>query len=440
MLLTFKIPLTSTLNANPFKFLVFLGKRFIEDRCPQHASALAYTTLLSIVPLMAVTFSIFTAFPVFENLTDDFQSFLFQNFVPTSAELLQTYLLEFVQKASGLTALGIGGLMATSILLMAAINRALNTIWRTQTPRSSVVNFLVYWAVLTLSPLLMGISLAVSSYIVSLPLISDTTNNIHVLRVTPFIMSACAFSVLYILVPSQRVPIRPAVAGGLVAALLFELAKKGFAFYVTQFPTYQAIYGALAILPIFLVWIYVCWVIVLLGAEITHSLLSYRDEVLHPHYQHSKKFYYVIRLLGHLWEAQGKGECLSIDSLEDREPMLNRDQLEALLASLEKANIVHTTSLNRWALSQDLSRFSVYQLFQLNAYALPNLPLKENHDDHWQTQFEHMLASCHQHLQHEMGMYVAELYREPALLVSRPALNINHSEQANGNTASILSN
>lgn len=434
MLLTFKIRLTSTLNANPFKFLIFLGKRFIEDRCPQHASALAYTTLLSIVPLMAVTFSIFTAFPVFENLTDGFQNFLFQNFVPTSAELLQTYLLEFVQKASGLTAVGIAGLIVTSILLMASINRALNTIWRTQTPRSSVVSFLVYWSVLTLSPLLIGVSLAVSSYIVSLPLISDTTNNINVLRVTPFIMSSAAFSVLYILVPSQHVPIRPAIVGGLVAALLFELAKKGFAFYVTQFPTYQAIYGALAILPIFLVWIYVCWVIVLLGAELTHSLISYRDEVLHPHYQYSKKFYYAIRLLGHLWEAQGKGECLSIDTLEDREPMLNRDQLETLLASLANVNIVHTTSLNSWALSQDLSRFSVYQLFQLNAYALPNLPLKEQHGDHWQTQFEQMLTHCHQHLQQEMNMPVADLFREPALLISRPAQNIKHSGRINGDT------
>jgi membrane protein len=420
-LLNFKIRLTRKITANPFRFLAFLGHRFIEDRCLQHASALAYTTLLSLVPLMAVTFSIFTAFPVFVNLRDGFQDFLFQNFVPTSAELLKTYLLEFAQKASRLTAIGIGGLIMTSVLLMASIDNALNAIWRVETPRPAVIKFLVYWAVLTLSPLLIGISLAISSYIFSLPLLSETAGNTHLLRVTPFIMSSIAFALLYMIVPNQRVSIQPAIVGGLLAALLFELAKKIFAFYITQFPTYQAIYGALAILPIFLVWIYVCWIIVLLGAELTHCLLSYyepKTEQTKKNYsEYSEQFYDSFRLLGHLWTAQGTGHGLTLEQLEKKEPHLTRENIEYLLKKLNHIQLIHLTVHQHWVLTQDLSRFTLYQLLTAGQFILPITPLEDPRNDQWQQQFSHILTHSNQQLKQKMTIHIADL------LKSNPDLN-----------------
>ncbi|OUD12534.1 virulence factor BrkB family protein [Thioflexithrix psekupsensis] len=408
----FKIRLTQKTVAHPLQFLTFLGQRFIEDRCLQHASALAYTTLLSLVPLMAVTFSIFTAFPVFANLREGFQDFLFQNFVPTSAELLKTYLLEFVQKASHLTAVGIGGLILTSVLLMASIDNALNAIWRIETPRPAVIKFLVYWAVLTLSPLLIGISLAVSSYIFSLPFLSETARSPHLLRVTPFIMSAIAFALLYMIVPNQRVPLQPAIAGGLVAAAFFELAKKIFAFYITQFPTYQAIYGALAILPIFLVWIYVCWIIVLLGAELTHCLLSYSDSDSKTEKIKNKdteQFYDCFRLLGHLWIAQSAGHGLNIEQLEKQEPHLNREYIEYLLKKLNDIHVIHLTVHQHWVLAQDLSRFTLYQLFSMGEFVLPKDTLNDDRNDQWQQQFSSILTHSHQQLKQKMTVYIADL-------------------------------
>jgi membrane protein len=411
-LLQFKIRLTPKITANPFQFLTFLGQRFIEDRCLQYASALAYTTLLSLVPLMAVTFSIFTAFPVFANLREGFQDFLFQNFVPTSAELLKTYLLEFVQKASHLTAVGIGGLILTSVLLMASIDNALNAIWRVETPRPAVIKFLVYWAVLTLSPLLIGISLAVSSYVFSLPFLSETARSPHLLRVTPFIMSSIAFALLYMIVPNQRVALQPAIAGGLVAAFLFEFAKKIFAFYITQFPTYQAIYGALAILPIFLVWIYVCWIIVLLGAELTHCLLSYYEpKTQQARNKQTEQFYDSFRLLGHLWMAQGTGHGLSMEQLEKEEAHLNREYIEYLLKKLNEINLIHLTVHQQWVLAQDLSRFTLYQLFATGQFVLPNNTLSDHRNDQWQQQFSSILTHSHEQLKQKMTVYIADLLK-----------------------------
>nr|VFJ63414.1 MAG: YihY family inner membrane protein [Candidatus Kentron sp. DK] len=257
-------------------FLEHLFRHFIDDRCPESASALAYTSLLALVPLMAVGFSLFAAFPAFEGVTEKVQGFIFGNFVPARGEVVEAYLRGFVEKASALTLSGLVGLLATALLAMATIERTFNAIWKVRRRRNLVDTFMVYWAVLTVGPLLIGISLAITSYVASLPLFSEAARGLGgpgiFIKTLPFLATTLAFALLYAVVPYQRVPSRHAVAGGVAAAILFELAKKGFAFFVTQFPTYEVIYGAIAALPIFLVWIYLSWLIILFGAEITYCL------------------------------------------------------------------------------------------------------------------------------------------------------------------------
>ena len=176
-----------------------------------------------------------------------------------------------------MTAFGACGLIITALLLMYSIDSALNTIWRSKRTRPRIYSFAVYWMILTLGPLLAGVSLAISSYLLSLRWASELHGVIdNLLRVFPLLLSWLSFWLLYSIVPTTQVPNRDAIVGALVAALLHELGKKAFSLYITAFPSYQLIYGVLAVIPILFVWVYWTWCIVLLGAEITVTLGEYR--------------------------------------------------------------------------------------------------------------------------------------------------------------------
>ncbi|UYU31801.1 virulence factor BrkB family protein [Siccibacter colletis] len=258
-------------------WLKLLWKRIDEDNMTTLAGNLAYVSLLSLVPFVAVIFALFAAFPMFSDVSMQLRHFVFANFIPATGDIIQRYIEQFVANSSKMTAVGACGLIVTALLLMYAIDSALNTIWRSQRTRPKVYSFAVYWMILTLGPLLAGASLAISSYLLSLRWATGFNSMIDdVLRLFPLMLSWISFWLLYSVVPTVRVPNRDAVIGALVAALLFELGKKGFALYITMFPSYQLIYGVLAVIPILFLWVYWTWCIVLLGAEITVTLGEYR--------------------------------------------------------------------------------------------------------------------------------------------------------------------
>ena len=258
-------------------WLKLLWQRIEHDGMTTEAGNLAFVSLLALVPLVAVVFSLFAAFPVFADISVQLKHFIFSNFVPAAGNVVQDYLDQFVANVNKMTVVGAVGLIVTSLLLMHSIDSALNAIWRSQKKRPLVYSFAVYWMILTLGPLLAGASLVISSYLLSLRWVSGFDSLIdNVLRIFPLLLSWLAFWLLYSIVPTTRVPARDALVGSLVAALLFELGKKGFALYITMFPSYQLIYGVLAVIPILFVWVYWTWCIVLLGAEITVTLGDYR--------------------------------------------------------------------------------------------------------------------------------------------------------------------
>ncbi|WP_116474699.1 virulence factor BrkB family protein [Zobellella maritima] len=256
----------------------FLLKRINQDRLTVTAGYLAYITLLSLVPLVSVVFAMMSAFPMFAELRDTLQDFVFANFVPTAGEVVKQHIEGFVDNASGMTAIGVAALAVTAMLLISAIEQNFNHIWRVTHKRRWSVAFSTYWMILTLGPILAGASLAVSSYVVSLRIFQAESFlgiGAVLLSLLPFILSCLMFVVFYMVVPNTRVRFGHAICGALVAALLFELAKRAFALYITQFPSYQLIYGALATIPILFVWVYVSWLVALLGAELTASLGDY---------------------------------------------------------------------------------------------------------------------------------------------------------------------
>jgi membrane protein len=250
--------------------------RFDRDRCGRAAGALSFASIFSLVPLTAVVFGMLSIFPVFQSWMGAIQDFVYGNFVPASGEVVQRYLEEFSKKAGRLTALGLLLVIVTAIMMMDTIEQTFNDIWRVRQQRKLMHRLLTYWAILTLGPFLIGASLSLTSQLFSLPLFGGQ-GVFHgargvVLQSLPMVFEILAFFMLYTLVPNAPVKWRHALAGGVCAALLFELAKHGFAQYVMHVPTYQTIYGAVAVLPIFLVWVYLSWLVILLGAVVTAQL------------------------------------------------------------------------------------------------------------------------------------------------------------------------
>lgn len=260
-------------------YLMYLKARVDKDRITVNAGYLAYITLLSLVPLLTVLVTAISKFPAFEGISDKIQGFVFEHFVPAAGDAVREALNTFVTNTSGMSTIGGTFVFITAMMLISNIDRNLNYIWRVKKKRRIMYSFSMYWMVLTLGPLLIGSSIAVSSYITSEQMISRQIA-VGIYRVLPLLLSMFAFIWLYLLVPNIKVKANHAVIGALVAGLLFELSKKGFAMYITAFPSYQLIYGALAAIPILFVWVYLCWFIVLIGAEVTASL-GERDQWRH---------------------------------------------------------------------------------------------------------------------------------------------------------------
>ncbi|MCK7459801.1 virulence factor BrkB family protein [Idiomarina aminovorans] len=266
-------------------FLKYFGQRFNSDNTNITAGYLTYVSMLSLVPLLVVMFTVFSAFPMFNELRENLEQALFANLLPTSSEQLEEYLNEFVTNASKMTAIGIGFLFVIAIMLMSAIDKALNNIWRDSSKRHWLVSFAVYWMLLTLGPILIGSGLAATSYFISLSQFADEyVSGVQnfMLWFVPVVGSFVFFVLMYQLVPNRQVKFGYAGFGAVIAALLFELSKQLFSLYITFFPTYQAIYGALATVPILIVWIYLSWLIVLIGAVLTVSLEEYQLQQCEP--------------------------------------------------------------------------------------------------------------------------------------------------------------
>ncbi len=367
-----------------------LWQQFRDDNCFEAASALSYTTLLALVPLMAVVLGVVSAFPVFDHWIAELQNFVFQYFIPTVGDAIRDYLQQFVGRTVGLTGGGTLFLIMAAILMMATIEQSFNRIWRVRSARRPVNRLLMYWAVLTLGPLLMGGSLAMTSdlYLSALPWFSPELDsgvqNLFWL-LAPFLMSVLAFTLLFVAVPNRRVYWLHALAGALLTAILFELSKRGFVFYVTAFPTYERLYGALATIPLFLAWVYISWVVILLGASLAAALTTFHYHRGGWSWSTRHDLLLALRLLGHFHQAQGRGEGLSSNDLLVREPAVSDVQLQQILGKLQQAGLIRRHEDEGWLLAADLDDISLDVLYRSADYVLPVTELdgipREQHGD-----------------------------------------------------------
>lgn len=260
-----------------------LRVRFREDRLGLTASSLTFTTLISLVPLLTVMLAVFSAFPMFASFQDALQKYFLQTLVPPDiASQVLRALTQFAAKAKGVGSVGLVFLFLAALALMLTIDRTLNGIWRVRTPRPIAQRVLVYWAAATLGPLALGVSLSLTSYALSASkgFVAVLPGGLALLLETlEFLLLVAAFAGLFHYVPNTHVRWRHAMAGGAFSAVGVELAKKLLGWYLQTVPTYTVIYGTLAAVPIFLVWIYLVWVIALLGAVVAAYAPSLRMRV-----------------------------------------------------------------------------------------------------------------------------------------------------------------
>ena len=354
--------------ASGIGFLRYVLSRFADDRCAQSSAALTYTALLALVPLLALSFAIFAAFDAFDGVRDQVQSFIFENFVPQVGSVVQGHLEEFAGKTGRLTAVGVVFLVITSVLLLATISGTLNGSWRTRQTRNLLARIPVYWLVLTLTPLLIGAGLVLSGYLFTLARaagVEEYTGSLTRLAgLVPPIIQIAGLTLLYIFVPNYPVRARDALAGGITAGVILEILKKAFAFYVVNFPTYQTIYGALATFPIFLIWIYVVWNVVLYGAEIAAALPEWRAGVSGraPGTRSPASILLAAAaVLALLLAANRRGGGLSMRHLSRRtgQPAEMLDRATELLL---RGHYVARSDRGTWILSRDLETVSLNDL------------------------------------------------------------------------------
>jgi membrane protein len=354
--------------------LYFTWCRFLEDRCMQTAGALAYTSVFALVPLTAAVLGILAAFPVFAGWRDQITAWVFANFVPAAGDTVQSYITEFATNASKATAVGILVLFFSAVALMMSIEDAFNRIWRVQTARSHASRFIIYWTALTLGPLLLVAALAISSYVVALPFIGVAAEQLslktRVLSVLPFLIVWSTLAAAYIVIPNRSVRITHALLGAFIAAALFEGAKRGFAFYAVR-ASYQQVYGAIAIVPIFIFWIYLSWAIVLFGASLTASLSAFDYRPSSLRLQRGHEFTGLLRVLGHFAAAQRDGRGLRSEMLCAAEPFLDDDLLQRYLGDLHRAGLIQRNEAGEWVVVRDFSAVTLLEIYEEGGYRLP---------------------------------------------------------------------
>jgi membrane protein len=361
----------------PFKKYVALirtvRQRYVADGCSHSAAALTYMSLFALVPLLTVMYAILSVVPAFQEVGGQIQSLIFDNFVPATGQDVEDYLSQFSDKARKLTGVGIVFLGITAILMLKNIEKAFNAIWKTRENRHGLSSFLLYWAILSLGPICIGLALAISTYLVSLKVVFDQVDVLGIgpqlLQLLPYLLTSAAFTLIFVAVPNCRVPIKHALIGGFITALVFELAKQLFTGIVAN-TSYQSIYGTFAAVPLFLLWIYLSWLIVLAGAELVHAISglnaledeNYSDLLL------------TLGILELLWRRHQQGETLREHDLLQQPWLFKRLSISAerwtpIRDKLFEGGLLRSDDAGNFILGRDLNHFKLWDLVQLLGYS-----------------------------------------------------------------------
>ncbi len=346
-------------------FSHFVVQRLIAGRCLQTAGSLTYTTLLAIVPLFTIALTLFAAFPMFSSYSSKFKSFILTNLVPdASGKVIGVYMHQFSDNAERLTALGMVGLVATALLLMFTIEKTLNQIWGAPRARNLLSRTLIYWASLTLGPLLIGLSISLASWLSGELPGALPGEGLYLLQLGPWLLVFLSLAMIYLAIPNCYVPRSHALIAAFCTASALNLMKWLFGLYIKQFGTFKLVYGAFASFPIFLLWLYVSWVIVLGGAMLSASLSYWRNDAWSWQRKQGSRFEQALLILLALAQAQRDGVVLHINTLR-RKASLGLDVTNQLLETMARRQWVDASRDGKWLLAIDLNLIRLLDVFEL---------------------------------------------------------------------------
>lgn len=353
--------------------LSFAKRRASAVRMGEVAGSLTFTTLLSIVPLFAVALALFTAFPLFAKFRGELESFLLGALPGQISATVLRYVNEFASQATRLTAVGLIFLGVTALSMIITVDRVLNDIWRVRDRRPLAQRVLIYWAIISLGPVVIGASLSASSYLWSLS--SDAVSQLprllrSVLDYAPLMVSGFAYAALYVFVPNRRVAWRDALIGGFIAAVLAEIVKGVFGVFVSR-GTARSLYGAFAVLPLFLIWVYLSWYVLLFGAAISATLPRLRATRFADETRAGNAFISAVALLKVLLDSRSEGRPALPTSELARSARTPVDEAELLLESLERLGYVRRLAASQsgargeqdWLLVCDSSAMTLASAF-----------------------------------------------------------------------------
>lgn len=348
-------------------FIRYLQKSFAEDNCQSTAAALTYQTLFALVPLLAIAYVIFESFTAFDGLSQQFEAFIFSNIVPENAGVVQEYLVSFSGQARNLSIPSVIMVVGTSFLMLFTIESTFNEIWQVREPRYGAQRFLMYWAVLTLSAPLVVASIFTTTYIESLPYISDVTESTSGLHFVPILLGTGFLTLVYVVVPNCYVRVSHAAIGAAFTSVAFEISKVLFTEIMAK-SNLEAIYGTFAAVPLFLIWLYVSWTLVLLGAEVVKSLGVYRfeeeEDVEAPLFQ-------VVLILELFYLAHQKGEILRDQDIRAQTRRIQLELWPETKAQLMEMGLIRTLDRGGMILAKNLNEVSVWDLYQTLNWQLP---------------------------------------------------------------------
>lgn len=349
-------------------FALFVCRRFYEERVPQVAASLTFTTLLALVPVLTVVVAAASVFPVFDEWSAELAGFINRTIVPQGADLVFDYLNAFQERANKLTVIGSVMLLVTSLMLVQTIDSAFNHIWRVSTRRPLLMQFLVYWALLSFGPLLLGVGASLlfgvmknSAWVAQYPLLAQWLQPLPALVLGTLLLWG-----LFRFVPNRYVPARHALIGAFVTALCLETARFVFGWYAGTFNGYASIYGAFAALPFFLLWLNLLWTLLLAGAVFTSSLSYWQGEAFRRNIDARGRFDDVLKILLVLEQAQQNGRAVPVHAFRSHINM-GYDELGELLEKLARHGYVYCGKQG-WVLKTAASAIALDDLFCLFVY------------------------------------------------------------------------
>ena len=393
--------------------VLYLMGRYTTDRCRDAAAALTYMSLFALVPLLTVLYTMASAVPAFQGLEANLQDILFENLVPETSAGLEEYLEEYSRQARNLTGFGIAFLVVTAVLMLRNIEQAFNHIWRTRGNRGAVSSFLLYWAVLSLAPVTIGLGLGVSTYLASFANQLEAYDIIGIgallLRISPYLLQVLGFTLVYAAVPNCRVPLRHAFVGGVLAATTFNIARALFTKLVAG-SSITFIYGAFAAVPLFLLWIYISWNIVLVSAIVVHSLSAYQSEAQSRRPMLLK----ALELLEILWRRQSSGRTLrEIELLQNRRLGIDAESWQLIRDALLDHRVITQDDRSHYLLARDLHGVT---LWQLDSWLGDDTSVPEAGSENlptWEKETLRLLNEREAHNKDIMDMSLADLFGQP---------------------------